>query len=195
MKPIFFSSEPEFRKWLEKNHNTAQELWVGYYKRNSGIPSITWPESVDEALCYGWIDGIRKSVDEKSYMIRFTPRRPKSNWSAVNIKRVAELTKLGLMKPAGIAAFDRRNEKNSEVYSFERKAVKLNKKYEALFRKYTKAWKYFSAQPPSYKKTAMWWVMSAKQEATQMKRLLQLIADSAAGLRIKQLRRTSGNKM
>ncbi|KAB2878150.1 bacteriocin-protection protein [bacterium] len=191
MKPVFFSTQPEFRKWLEKKHDKMQELWVGYYKKDSGIPSITWPQSVDEALCFGWIDGIRKSVDEQSYMIRFTPRRPKSNWSAVNIKRVKELTKMGLMQPSGIAAFGRRDEKNSEIYSFERKAGKLNKKYETLFRKNKNAWAFFRMQPPSYQKPATWWVMSAKQEETQLKRLEQLIKDSEAGVRIKQLRRPS----
>lgn len=189
MKPIFFPTQADFRKWLEKNYESAGELWVGYYKKDTGIPSIDWPQSVDEALCFGWIDGIRKSVDEKSYMIRFTPRRHKSNWSAINIKRVGELKKLGLMKPPGLAAFEKREEHRSEIYSFERKAVTLDKKYESEFKKNKKAWTFFSSAPPSYQKPAMWWVMSAKQEETRLKRLTQLIQDSAAGLKIKQLRR------
>lgn len=189
MKPQFFPSQSDFRKWLEEHHDSADELWVGYYKKDSGIPSITWPQSVDEALCFGWIDGIRKSVDEKSYTIRFTPRRAKSIWSAINIKRVKELKKLGLMRPSGLAAFEKREEHRSEIYSFERKAVVLDKKYESLFKKNKKAWTVFSTMPPSYKKPAMWWVMSAKQEETRLKRLEQLIQDSASGLKIKQLRR------
>lgn len=193
MKPLFFSTQSDFRKWLSKNHDSADELWVGYYKKDSRIPSITWPQSVDEALCFGWIDGIRKSVDEVSYMIRFTPRRPKSNWSAVNIKRVKELMILGLMQIPGLAVFEKREENRSEVYSFERKAVKLNKKYETVFRKNKKAWVFFCTQSPSYRKPAMWWVMSAKQEETRSKRLAQLIKDSGAGLKIKQLRRPSDN--
>ena len=189
MKPIFFSTQSDFRKWLSKNHETLDELWVGYYKKDSGIPSITWPQSVDEALCFGWIDGIRKSVDTQSYMIRFTPRRPKSNWSAINIKRVKELKKLGLMMPSGLAAFKKREEGRSEIYSFERKAVKLDKTYEAIFKRNRKAWAFFLSTPTSYQKTAAWWVMSAKQEETRLKRLSTLIKDSADGLKIKQLRR------
>ena len=189
MRPIFFSTQTDFRKWLDKNYDSAGELWVGYYKKDTGIPSIDWPQSVDEALCFGWIDGIRKSVDEKRYMIRFTPRRPKSIWSAINIKRVGELKKLGLMKPAGLAAFEKREEHRSEIYSFERKTIKLDKKYESEFKKNKKAWSFFCAQIPSYQKPAMWWVMSAKQEETRTKRLAQLMKDSAAGLKLKQLRR------
>jgi uncharacterized protein YdeI (YjbR/CyaY-like superfamily) len=189
MKPLFFSTQADFRKWLSKNYDKADELWVGYYKKDTGIPSIDWPQSVDEALCFGWIDGIRKSVDKKSYKIRFTPRRPKSNWSAINIARVKELTKLGLMQPSGLDAFSKRDERKSEVYSFERKDVTLDKKYESEFRKNKGAWTFFSSAPPSYQKPAMWWVMSAKQEETRLKRLTQLIQDSAAGLKIKQLRR------
>lgn len=189
MKPLFFSTPSDFRSWLAKCHDSAEEIWVGYYKKDSGIPSITWPQSVDEALCFGWIDGIRKSVDEKSYTIRFTPRRAKSIWSAINIKRVKELKKLGLMQPSGLEAFEKREEHRSEIYSFERKAVALDKKYETQFKKNKKAWTFFSAMTPSYQKPAMWWVMSAKQEETRLRRLEQLIQDSASGLKIKQLRR------
>lgn len=189
MKPVFFTTPSDFRKWLKKNHDSAKELWVGYYKKDSGIPSITWPQSVDEALCFGWIDGIRKSVDAISYMIRFTPRRPKSNWSAINIRRVKELKKSGLMQPAGLAAFEKREEHRSEIYSFERKALALDKKYETQFKKNKKAWTFFGSMPPSYRKPAMWWIMSAKQKETRLKRLEQLIKDSASGLKIKELRR------
>lgn len=140
MKPIFFSTQSDFRKWLSKNHDSLDELWVGYYKKDSGIPSITWQQSVDEALCFGWIDGIRKSVDAQSYMIRFTPRRPKSIWSTININRVKELKKLGLMMPSGLAAFEKKEEDRSEIYSFERKAVKLDKTHETIFKRNKKAW-------------------------------------------------------
>jgi uncharacterized protein YdeI (YjbR/CyaY-like superfamily) len=189
MHPVFFPTQTNFRKWLSKNHDSLDELWVGYYKKDTGIPSITWPQSVDEALCFGWIDGIRKSVDEKRYMIRFTPRRPKSIWSAININRVKELKKLDLMMPSGLAAFEKKEEGRSEIYSFERKAVKLDKTYETIFKKNRKAWAFFISTPPSYQKPAMWRVMSAKQEETRLKRLSALIKDSAEGLKIKQLRR------
>ena len=191
MKPQFFPTQADFRKWLSRNHDSVDELWVGYYKKDSGIPSLTWPQSVDEALCFGWIDGIRKSVDAQSYMIRFTPRRAKSTWSAINIRRVKELRKLGLMKPSGLAAFQRRTEDRSESYSYERKAVKLNKRYQDIFRKNKKAWMFFSSMTPSYRATVMSWVMSAKQEETRSKRLLVLIKDSAAGLKIKPMRRAN----
>lgn len=189
IKPMFFSQQSDFREWLEKNHDKAQELWVGYYKKASGIPSITWPESVDEALCFGWIDGIRKSIDDKSYMIRFTPRKPNSNWSAVNIKRVEELTSLGLMKPSGIEAFQKWQENKSAQYSYERKNVKLDPKYEAKIKANKKAWDFFQSLPPSVKKPSTWWVMSAKREETRLRRLKSLIKASEEGQRIPLLRR------
>jgi len=189
MKPTFFKSPADFRKWFEKNHAKAQELLVGFYKKGSGKPSITWPESVDQALCFGWIDGIRKSIDDISYTIRFTPRKPRSIWSAINIKRVEELIKLGLMKPAGLEAFQKRNEERSGVYSFEQKNHKLDGAYEKKFRANKKAWTFFQSQPPWYQRTSIWWVMSAKKEETRLKRLATLIDDSAHGRTIAPLRR------
>jgi uncharacterized protein YdeI (YjbR/CyaY-like superfamily) len=167
-----------------------KELWLGFYKTNSGKPSITWPQSIDEALCFGWIDGIRKSIDETSYVIRFTPRKPGSIWSAVNIRKIEELTKNGLMHPAGVKAFNKRDEKKSKIYSFEQKNIQLDKKFEKLFKQNKQAWKFFLSQPPSYQKPALWWIVSAKQETTKQKRLNTLIKDSEEGQRIKQLRRT-----
>jgi uncharacterized protein YdeI (YjbR/CyaY-like superfamily) len=179
MKPTFFSSPAAWRAWLQEHHAKSQELWVGFYKKSSGKPSITWPESVDGALCFGWIDGLRKSVDQISYTIRFTPRKPTSTWSAVNIKRVGELTKLGLMQPAGLKAFQKRKGARSEIYSYEqRKGVKLSEAYKKQFRANESAWKFFQAQPPWYRRTASWWVISAKKEETRRKRLSRLIEDS-----------------
>jgi uncharacterized protein YdeI (YjbR/CyaY-like superfamily) len=183
MKPTFFATAADFRKWLEKNHDTVPELLVGFYKKGSGKPSITWPESVDEALCFGWIDGVRRTIDEESYSIRFTPRRPRSNWSAVNLKRVDELTKLGRMHPAGLRAFEARDP--SRTYSYERKEdQKLDAAYEAKLKANKKAWTFFQAQPPYYRRIASLWVMDAKKEETRLKRLATLIDDSAHGRRI-----------
>ncbi|HYC58840.1 MAG TPA: YdeI/OmpD-associated family protein [Thermoanaerobaculia bacterium] len=183
MKPRFFKKPEDFRAWLEKNHDSAKELLVGFWKRDSGKPSITWPESVDEALCFGWIDGIRRRIDDESYTIRFTPRAVKSKWSAVNIKRVAELTELGRMKPAGLAAFEKRDPK-SEGYSYERREATLDAAMEKRFRANKAAWTFWEAQPPYYRRTLSWWVISAKREETREKRLEQLIAASAEGRRI-----------
>src|ERR1700680_4543528 len=155
---LFFSSPSEWRAWLEQHHGQFSELWVGFHKKDSGKPSITWPEAVDGALCFGWIDGVRKSLNETSYVIRFTPRRPRSVWSSVNIKRVAELTKLGLMQSAGIQAFERRTGNRSEIYAYEqRQGAKLSDAYEKVFRANKKAWKLFQAPPPWYPRTARWW--------------------------------------
>jgi uncharacterized protein YdeI (YjbR/CyaY-like superfamily) len=179
-KLTFFASPPEWRAWLEQHHDQFQELWVGFYKRDSGKPSITWPEAVDGALCFGWIDGVRKSVDESSYMIRFTPRKSRSTWSAINIKRMAALKKLGLVHSAGLQAFLRRTENRSAIYAYEqRKGAKLTAEYERLFRANKNAWKFFQAQPPWYRRTSSWWVISAKKEETRMKRLARLMDDSA----------------
>lgn len=175
MTPIFFSEQAEFRKWLEKNHDKEDELLVGFYKVGSGKPSMTWSQSVDEALCFGWIDGVRKSIDEDSYCIRFTPRKPKSIWSAVNIKKVDELTKQGLMKPSGLAAFARREESKSAIYAYEQEQVKLSDNFEKQFKANKKAWAFFESQAPWYKKREINKVMSAKQEATRQSRLDQLI--------------------
>lgn len=183
-KPLFFPAPEKFRSWLLKHHAQARELWVGFYRKDSGKPSITWPESVDEALCVGWIDGIRKSVDDQSYMIRFTPRKPTSNWSEVNIKRVAVLTREARMQPAGLEAFRKRVEAKSGIYAYEqRKTAALDKESEAQFRANTAAWKFFEALPASYRKTMIWWVISAKREETRRKRLARLIEDSEKGRR------------
>jgi uncharacterized protein YdeI (YjbR/CyaY-like superfamily) len=192
IKPVFFATPPAFRMWLKKNHATATELWVGFHKKGTGKPSITWPESVDQALCFGWIDGIRKSHNVESYVIRFTPRRPTSIWSAVNIGRAKELIRLRLMQPAGRKAFERRDTDKANRYSFERQHVDLDSKYEKLFRSNPDAWEFFQAQPPWYRKTATWWVASAKQEETRQRRLGALISDSAAGKHIGPLRREKG---
>jgi len=190
MKPLFFPTPREWRQWLAKHHATTDELWVGFYKRESGKPSITWPESVDEALCVGWIDGIRKRIDEGRYTIRFTPRRKGSIWSAVNIARVAVLTKEGRMMPAGAAAFAAREDKKSRVYTYEQKdAATLGDEYERRFQARPKAWAFWEAQPLYYRKLATRWVVSAKQEATRERRLATLIEDSAAGRRIGPMRR------
>jgi uncharacterized protein YdeI (YjbR/CyaY-like superfamily) len=195
MKPTFFPSPSEWRAWLEAHHEAHEELWVGFYKRDSGKPSITWPEAVDGALCFGWIDGVRKSLDDISHVIRFTPRRSRSVWSAINIKRVAELSQLGLMQPAGIQAFERRTGDRSEIYAYEqRKGAKLNAEYEKKFRTNRKAWKFFQAQPPWYQRTASWRVISAKKEETRLKRLAELIRDSEQGRAIKELRRPGRKK-
>jgi len=187
MEPIFFDRPAALRKWFEKNHLKEKELVVGFYKTGTGKPTITWPQSVDEALCFGWIDGVRKSIDDESYMIRFTPRKPTSIWSAINIKKIEELTKQGLMLPAGLEAFKQRSEKMSRVYSYENEPVPLSKPFEKTFKANKKAWAYFQSQPPSYQKVATRWIMTAKQEATQQSRLQTLIADSEAGHWLKHL--------
>jgi uncharacterized protein YdeI (YjbR/CyaY-like superfamily) len=195
MKTLFFATPADFRAWLDKHHATEAELSVGFYKRGSGKPSLTWPESVDAALCYGWIDGVRNSIDAISYRIRFTPRKPTSTWSAVNVKRVAELTKLGLMRPAGVRAFEARKGDKTGIYAYEqRRDAKLSPAYEKQFRANQKAWEFFQAQPPWYRRTAAYRVISAKQEATRQKRLAELIRDSEAGLSIKELRRLGKKK-
>jgi uncharacterized protein YdeI (YjbR/CyaY-like superfamily) len=180
----FFAEQRLWRQWLEEHHDTAGEVWVGYYKTGTGRPSITWPQSVDEALCFGWIDGLRKTVDEDSYRIRFTPRRKGSSWSAVNVRRVGELTALGLMRPAGQRAFDARTEDRTATYSYENRPAELPEPYASRFRADAKAWTFFQAQPPSYRRTCVWWVVSAKQEATRERRLAKLIEDSALGRRV-----------
>jgi uncharacterized protein YdeI (YjbR/CyaY-like superfamily) len=187
-KPTFFEAPSELRKWLEKHHDNTQELWVGFYKKGSGKPSITWPESVDEALCFGWIDGIRKGIDGVSYKIRFTPRRPRSIWSAVNSKRVQELTDTGLMHPAGLQAFENKKEDKSSVYAYEQKdGAELNDTYKEQFIANSIAWNFFQAQAPWYQRTATWWVISAKREETRLKRLATLIESSEQGIAIPSL--------
>ncbi len=186
----FFPTPADFRAWLAANHTTAAELWVGYYKKGSGRPSITWPESVDQALCFGWIDGVRKSLDGESYAIRFTPRRAGSTWSEVNTKRAFELIDQGLMQPAGLAAFAVRDEdKTAAQYSYEARRQPLDPAYEAEFRADAVAWDYWQVQPAHYRHGATHWVMSAKREETRRKRLATLVADSAAGRWIALYRR------
>jgi len=189
MKLVFFRSPSDLRQWFEKHHTTAQELWVGYYKKSSGKPSITWPESVDQALCFGWIDGIRKSVDDISYAIRFTPRKLVSVWSAVNIKRAQALIEQGHMRPAGLKAFQARQENKSGIYSYEQRRAQLEEPYNRLLKNNKAAWDFFQAQPPSYRKAASWWVTSAKKEETRLKRLEKLIEDSARGQTLPQMTR------
>jgi uncharacterized protein YdeI (YjbR/CyaY-like superfamily) len=182
---LFFATPAAFRKWLRANHTTARELWVGFYKKGSGRPSITWPQSVDEALCVGWIDGIRKGIDAESYKIRFTPRKTTSHWSAVNIARVAELTREGRMQPAGLEAFARRTEEKSRNAAYENsESAKFSPEQEERFRAAPAAWEFFQAQAPWYRRVTTWRVITAKRPETREKRLAQLIAECAAGRRI-----------
>lgn len=190
MKIKFFKTPEDFRRWLETHHATTDELWVGYYKKDSGKPGITWPESVDEALCFGWIDGIRKRVDDTSYANRFTPRRPRSIWSAVNIKRVEELTRQGRMRPAGERAFAARTENKSGIYAYEQRKTELADPYRKKLQQNKAAWKFFEAQPASYRKMVNWWILSAKKEETRLKRLATLIEDSAQSRTIPRFTRT-----
>jgi uncharacterized protein YdeI (YjbR/CyaY-like superfamily) len=192
MDPTFFATPAAWRAWLARHHATAAELWVGFYKRGSGRPSITWPESVDQALCYGWIDGVRRSLGPESYAIRFTPRRPGSTWSKVNLQRVGELEALGLMQPAGQAAHAARTAAKSGIYAYEqRDQARLTPEQEREFKRNRKAWAYFQAEAPWYRRTATYWVISAKRAETRAKRLATLIADSVAGRRIGQLDRAA----
>jgi len=183
-RPRFFKSPAAFRAWLKKNHKTADELIVGYYKKGTGKASITWPESVAEALCFGWIDSIRKTIDEESYSVRFTPRRPKSRWSAVNIRMVAELEKAGKMTAAGRKAFKARPKSEENGYAVKDFDGELDKKRLSAFKKNKKAWQFFESQPPGYQRMARHWVMSAKREDTRDRRLAKLIESSAAGERV-----------
>ncbi len=190
---LFFASPAAWRRWLARHHAKATEVWVGLYETKRGKPSITWPESVDEALCYGWIDGLRKSIDETAYKIRFTPRKATSIWSSVNVRRVAELEKQGRMEPAGRAAFAKRKADRSGVYSFERKEeAKLDPAMLRRFEKNAKAWAWFQAQAPRYRRTALHWVVSAKKEETRERRFEALVADSAGGRTIGPLTRPTG---
>ena len=189
-KPVFFATPSNFRAWLEKNYQNATELLVGFYKKGSGMPSITWPESVDEALCYGWIDGVRRRVDGSRYTIRFTPRKARSTWSAINIKRAQELLAAGRMSAAGLQAFARRSDERSAIYAYEqRKSARLNKSQEKLFRANRQAWDFFHRQIDSYRRTAIYWVVSAKKADTRARRLAVLIECSVRGEAIPPLRR------
>ncbi|MFP5245921.1 MAG: YdeI/OmpD-associated family protein [Thermoanaerobaculia bacterium] len=184
MKPRYFASAAEFRKWLEKNHASEKELLVGFYKKASGRGGITYPEAVDEALCFGWIDGVKKRVDELSYTHRFSPRTAKSYWSAVNTKRYEALEQAGRVTPAGKRAFEARDESKTRQYSFEREAAALFPALEKKLRTHRKAWKYWEAQPPGYRKMITWWIVSAKQEATRLSRLQRLIVACEEGKRL-----------
>jgi uncharacterized protein YdeI (YjbR/CyaY-like superfamily) len=190
MEPTFFATPADFRAWLERHHESDSELIVGFHKRGGGRPSITWPEAVDQALCFGWIDGVRRRIDDASYSIRFTPRKARSTWSAVNIKRMKELVEEGLVAPAGIAAFERRADDRSAIYSYEQpKAAKLEPDQERRLRADERARAFFEAQPPSYRRAAIHWVTSAKKPETRERRLSQLIECSAAGRPVPPLRR------
>jgi uncharacterized protein YdeI (YjbR/CyaY-like superfamily) len=189
MKPTFFRNPAAFRAWLERHHATADELVVGFYKVGSGKPSITWPQSVDLALCFGWIDGVRKSVDEFCYTIRFTPRRASSVWSSVNIRRAGILIEQGLMRPVGLKAYQARKENKSGIYSYEQRTAELVEPYAGLLRANAAAWRFFESQPPSYRKAICWWIVSAKKDETRLKRLEKLILHSARGERLPELQR------
>jgi uncharacterized protein YdeI (YjbR/CyaY-like superfamily) len=189
MNVVFFESPLDFRRWLRAEHQKTSELWIGFYKKSSGKPSITYPEALDEALCFGWIDGVRKSIDADAYMQRFTPRKPNSQWSAVNIRHVKRLTKAGRLTPAGLKAFE--GAKNqSRKYSYEqRDQARLSGADERQFRANRKAWDFFQAQPPWYRRTSTFWILSAKKEETRKKRLSTLISDSERGELVTPLRR------
>jgi uncharacterized protein YdeI (YjbR/CyaY-like superfamily) len=187
-EPIFFASPQEFYDWLDEHHESADEVHVGYWKKHTGRPSLTWSEAVDQALCFGWIDGKLNRIDDESHMQRFTPRRPKSNWSKVNIEKVAKLKEAGLMRPAGLQAFEARTAERSGVYSYEdRDKLQLPPEYEQRLRADAAAWEYWEAAPRGYRQTAIFWVVSAKREETRERRLGQLIEHSAAGRKVPPL--------
>lgn len=181
MEPKFFPTPAAWRKWLEKHHDKKKELLVGFYKKDSGKPSITWPESVDGALCFGWIDGVRRRIDDVSYSIRFTPRQSRSNWSTININRVAELTKQKLTRPAGRKAFEARQEDRSGIYRYGQRTIEFEPRQKRQFQANGAAWKFFQSMPPSYRRIATWWVISAKREVTKARRLATVIANSEQG--------------
>lgn len=190
----FFKSGTDFRRWLEKNHSSADELWVGFYRKDSGKGGITYAQALDEALCYGWIDGIRKKLDDISFTTRFTPRKPNSVWSNVNVAHVSRLTQEGRMMPPGIAAYERKTDARTGVYSFERETASLDPAMVREFRKNRQAWKFFEAQPPYYRRLAAWYVISAKRQETRDMRLKRLIDDSARGDRLAQFKVQSRNE-
>jgi uncharacterized protein YdeI (YjbR/CyaY-like superfamily) len=180
----FFRTPADLRRWFDRNHQTAELLWAGFLKKETGRPSITWQESVDEALCVGWIDGIRKRIDESSYKIRFTPRRSGSIWSAINIRRVAALKKEGRMRPAGLEAFSKKRENRSGIYSYEQRPAELPESYHSALAAQPRAAGFLAAQPPSYRKLVTWWIVSAKKEETRLSRLEKLVAACHAGKRL-----------
>ena len=183
MKPTFFNSPAKFREWLEQNHDRATELLLGFHKKSSGKKSVTYAEALDEALCFGWIDGVRRNLDETSYTIRFTPRKPRSIWSLVNVNHVERLKKEGRMHAAGLAAYERRDPERTGIYAFENRPRQLSPAYEKTFRENKKAWKFFEETPPSFKRTTIYWIMSAKKEETQLRRLKHVIENSEKGVR------------
>ena len=185
MTPSFFPTQQAFRNWLEKHHKKTTELLVGFYKVGSGKPSLTWPEAVDQALCFGWIDGVRKSMGEESYSIRFTPRKTSSIWSAVNIKKMEALKKAGLMKREGLEAYSHRKEHKSKIYSYEKAASNLDTSFEKKFKSHKEAWSFFEVQTPSYKKLMIHWITDAKLAATRLSRLKKTIEASAVGKRLR----------
>ena len=184
----FFATPDELRDWFDANHETAGELWLGYYRKATGRPSVDWSQAVDEALCVGWIDGVRRSVDDTTHVQRFTPRRKGSTWSAINVAKVAALTGEGRMRPAGIAAFEARTAANTAIYSYERAAAAFSPDEEARFQADPAAWADWEARPPSYRRAVTHWVTSAKGAATRERRLDALIADSAAGRKVGPMR-------
>ena len=184
MNPRFFKSADEFRHWLARNHARESELLIGFYRKSAGRVGITYPEALDEALCFGWIDGVKKRLDEVSYTQRFTPRRARSIWSLVNVRHVERLTAAGRMMPAGVRAFEAREPSRTGVYAFEKEAQVLAPALEKMFRARREAWKFWEAQPPGYRKVCIHWVMNAKQVETRERRLAQLIADSESGVRL-----------
>jgi uncharacterized protein YdeI (YjbR/CyaY-like superfamily) len=187
-EPIYFESPDEFRAWLEEHHETETEVWVGMWKKATGKQGVSWAQAVDEALCFGWIDGVLRRVDDQRHIQRFSPRKPSSNWSAINIANVERLRAEGRMRPAGEAAFARRRDDRTAVYSHEqRRNPAFSPEEQAQLEADEAAWAYFSARPPSYRRQATWWVISAKRPETRARRLATLIADSAAGRPIKPL--------
>jgi uncharacterized protein YdeI (YjbR/CyaY-like superfamily) len=186
---IFFESSAELRDWLMKHADTESELWIGFHRKSTGKPSVSWQDVVDQVLCFGWIDGIRKSIDGEDFAQRVTPRKKGSNWSAINIRRIGELRREGLVQPSGLRAFEAREAAKSGTYSYEHPNLELDAESESRLRANDEAWMFFQSQPPSYRRPATWWVISAKKEETRRRRLETLIEDSAAGRRVGPLRR------
>lgn len=191
MEPQFFKTKGELRKWFENNHDGIDVLWVGYYKKSTQKESITWDQSVEVAICFGWIDGIRKSIDDQCYKIRFTPRKPRSSWSLKNTKTAREMIKKGLMQTPGMEAFELRREDKTGTYSYEQEIVDFNMSFETIFKRNKKAWLFFNSQPAYYRKITIHWVMSAKLDKTRRNRLETLISDSGNHQKIKPLRRNN----
>lgn len=187
-KPVFFRTAADFHRWLEEHHATARELWIGYYKKSSGKGGMVYREALDEALCFGWIDGLVKSIDAGRYMQRFTPRKAGSNWSKLNVRHVARLKAAGRMRAAGLAAFAARDVNKSGVYSFEKRPERFPPALEKVFRAHKAAWAFWQAQPPGYRRTITWWTISAKRDATRQRRLASLISECAAGRRVDLLK-------